>query len=227
MTNHDAQFDCSFSRAQRREPATKPAHDRASPLDNNPFDASRIRPGAIPFLFPPGVSAQSLVERLRQNGWWGEIVGAHGSGKSALVAALLPALRGKGRRPILVELHDAQRTLPIDLRQVHVVENETLIVVDGYEQLSRRSRWRLKRSCRQEKLGLLVTTHRSVGLPELCRTEVSPELACRVIAWFVGDRPWGLSDQRVVEVFHRHEGNLREMLFELYDWFEQERRAGP
>ncbi len=207
-------------------PGATSARDHALLRGDNPFSAWRIRPGAIPFLFPPGVSAQSLVERLRQNGWWGEIVGAHGSGKSALVAALLPALRGAGQRPILVELHDSQRTLPLDSGQVGAA-GETLIVVDGYEQLCRTSRWRLKRFCRLESLGLLVTTHYSVGLPELCRTEVSPELACRVIAWLVGDRPWGVPDERVAEIFHRHAGNLREVLFELYDWFERGRCKGP
>lgn len=207
-------------------PGSRRGHDRASLPADNPFSASRIRPGAIPFLFPPGVSAESLVARLRLNGWWGAIVGPHGSGKSALLAALLPAMRSAGRLPILVELHDGQRALPLELGQISAIADQTLIVVDGYEQLSRRSRWGLKRFCRQKSLGLLVTSHRSAGLPELWRTETSPELACQVVAWLLGDRPWEVSHERVAEVFYRHGGNLREVLFEFYDWFEHVRRAG-
>jgi hypothetical protein len=29
-----------------------------------------VRPGAIRFIFPPGQSAETLVDRLRQSGWW-------------------------------------------------------------------------------------------------------------------------------------------------------------
>ena len=50
-----------------------------------------------------------------ENGWWGEILGPHGAGKSALLATLIPAVERAGRRPVLVELHDGQRRLPLDL----------------------------------------------------------------------------------------------------------------
>ncbi len=65
-----------------------------SPLDasDNPFCTRWVRPGAIPFLFPPGENAEELADRLRQAGWWGEITGPHGSGKSALLAALTAAI---------------------------------------------------------------------------------------------------------------------------------------
>jgi len=194
---------------------------------DNPFSASRVRPGAVRFVFEPGRSVHDLVECLRKNGWWGQIVGAHGSGKSALLAVLLPALRGAGQQPILIQLHDGQRTLPVDLRRVGAMQGETLIAVDGYEQLSRWSRWRLKRFCRKNELGLLVTSHCPLGLPELYRTETSPELARRVVELLLRDRAWQVPADRLAECFQRHAGNLREVLFELYDWFEHDRRKSP
>ena len=74
----------------------------------NPFCTRRISPGAIPYIFPPGENAETLVDRLRQAGWWGEITGPHGSGKSTLLAALTAAIERTGQRTILVALHDAR-----------------------------------------------------------------------------------------------------------------------
>jgi len=216
----------SGSRDPGRAAATAQPH--FLPAADNPFAASRLRPGAIPYVFSAGLSRTQLLETLRRNQWWGQIVGPHGSGKSALLAALLPAVRGLGREPLLIELHDAQRRLPVDLRRINVIRGETVVVVDGYEQLGLWSRWRLKRFCRRNDLGLVVTSHRPLGLPELCRTQPSLELARQVVKQLLAERDWQVDDERLAAAFTRHRGNLRELLFELYDWFEQDRprRAG-
>jgi len=215
----------NIQQRRRRDDAVSTT-ESASTIDaamDNPFSASRVRPGAVPFVFPAGVSRADLLERLRRNGWWGQIVGPHGSGKSALLAALLPALRGVGKEPLLIELRDGQRKLPLDLQRVDVIRGKTLVVVDGYEQLSLWSRWRLKRFCCKNDLGLLVTSHRPAGLPEVYQTHTSLELAREVVERLLGDRQWSVAPERLAAAFHRHQGNLRELLFELYDWFEQDR----
>src|SRR5262249_23632578 len=79
------------------------------PLSGNPFATRRVRPGAIPFLFPTGESVGQLLDRLRAAGWWGQVVGPHGSGKSTLVAALLPELCQAGREPLLLVHHRGER----------------------------------------------------------------------------------------------------------------------
>ena len=135
-------------------PALRCAVHHALRTLENPFCTRRVRPGAIPFLFPAGEDAETLVGRLRQNGWWGEIVGAHGTGKSALLATLIPRIELAGRQPLLVELHDGQRRLPLDLDRDSRLRPPTLLVVDGYEQLSRWRRWLLKRLCRRRGWGL-------------------------------------------------------------------------
>src|ERR1700733_2507071 len=119
---------------------------------SNPFASRWVRPGALPYLFPPGEGVQMLVERLRINGGRGQIVGPHGSGKSTLLASLLPELERTGRKPRLVVLHDGQRRLPSTVTQWLRDERrgqEWLVVIDGYEQLSYWSRFRLKRQCRR------------------------------------------------------------------------------
>jgi hypothetical protein len=67
-------------------------HDRETLDLDNPFSTRRLRPGAGPFHFGPGQSAERLLRRLEVLGWRAEIVGPHGSGKSALVEVLVEAL---------------------------------------------------------------------------------------------------------------------------------------
>ena len=187
----------------------------------NPFCTRRIRPGAIPFLFPAGQNAETLVERLRQNGWWGEIIGGHGSGKSALLATLIPSIERAGRHPTLVELHDGQRRLPSDIDRECQPDPSMVLIVDGYEQLSCWRRWLSKRLCHRRGWGLLVTGHASVGLPPLHQTAATPELAEKIVGKLMAGRAAPLAASELAECLARHHGNLRETLFELYDLYEE------
>jgi hypothetical protein len=168
-----------------------------------------------------------LVERLRQNQWQGQILGGHGSGKSALVAALVPAIERAGRQVVLIELHDAERRLPADWKQRADLSRPTVVIVDGCEQLAPWNRFRLKRFCRRLGLGLVVTTHRPLGLPDLFCTAVSPELAQEIVQSLLGHQRPLIGSEEVVQYMERHQGNLREVLFDLYDLYEQRRPAGP
>jgi ABC-type cobalamin/Fe3+-siderophores transport system ATPase subunit len=208
----------------------------------NPFCTRRIRPGAMPFLFSGDASAETLVARLRANNWRGQIVGPHGSGKSALLAALIPAVERAGQQVLSLELHDGQRALPHDFWRGPQLASCTLLIVDGYEQLGRWACFRLRRFCRRPRLcragfqpdqdeletrptGLLVTAHAPVGLPELCRTAADLDLACRLVSQLQRDHQMLVTAQDVVERFPRHGGNLRELLFDLYDLYERRQRA--
>jgi hypothetical protein len=199
----------------------------------NPFCTRRIRPGVIAFLFPPGQDVETLLERLRSGGWQGEIVGPHGSGKSALLATLIPALERAGQRVTLVELHDGQRRLPTKSMEPLLGRHESpprpspgILVVDGYEQLARWRRWLLRRRCRRRRLGFIVTAHASVGLPLLWQTSVTPELAQRIVAQLtVGLAPL-LAPSELSECLARHHGDMRETLFSLYDRYEESRSHG-
>jgi len=192
------------------------------PAVGNPFSTRPTRPGALSYLFSPGETPETILSRLESQGWWGEIVGPHGSGKSTLLATLVGALQDSGRRPITFAMHDRQRSLPVDLEARADLDAARLIVVDGYEQLGRWNRLRLKRLCRRRGWGLLVTVHASVGLPRLCETAVSVELAQRVVEQLLtaSGRPPLASDQ-IARSYEHAGGNLREMLFDLYDLFER------
>ncbi|MGA2033233.1 MAG: hypothetical protein ABSG68_13325 [Thermoguttaceae bacterium] len=190
-------------------------------LADNPFSACCLRPGALDFIFPPGQSVDGLLVRLRQSDWWGQITGGHGSGKSTLLAALLPAIQRAGRQTLVCQLHDGQRRLPPEFPAFPAHCPPAVLAIDGYEQLGAWSRFSLKRLCRRGGLGLLVTAHRSVGLPKLFDTRVDLPLACRVVEQMQRGRAVLVSDADVSQRFGPHNGNLRELLFELYDLYQR------
>ena len=198
--------------------------DRPDTVEN-PFCSRRVRPGGTPYLFAAGEDAPRLVDRLRGIAWCGQIVGPHGSGKSALLAALVPAIEQAGRRTLLVELHDGQRRLPLELQSGPDLDRATVLIVDGYEQLGQWQRFRLKRFCRRGELGLLVTVHAPVGLPDLAHTSANLELAQQIVEQLQLGHPPHVTADDVAQRFALHGGNLRELLFDLYDLYQRRRRG--
>lgn len=190
---------------------------------SNPFATRFTRPGQMPFFFPPEQDGSALVERLRGQGWWGQIVGPHGSGKSTLLATLVPLLQAAGRNVLRVELHDGQRRLPAEILRRSRFTCDTQLLIDGYEQLSRWQRLSVQRRCRLAGCGLLVTSHVSVGLAKLFCTRSDLATARELVSFLLSRQPALISPADIERSFHAHRGNLREMLFDLYDLFERRR----
>jgi len=71
--------------------------------------------------------------------------------------------------------------------------------------------------------GLVLTTHSDLGLPTLIHTSVTIGTAhmivCRLLEGWQVEPP---SESVVAGILKRHDGNMRLMLFELYDWFEEQ-----
>ena len=186
----------------------------------NPFSTRFVRPGALSYRPLSGHEAEDLVERFDKIGRCGQLVGPHGSGKSTLLAELIRLWEGNGERVVLVELHDGQRRLPIRLTRLHGSDSPTLLAVDGYEQLGRWARSSLRRFCRRYRIGLVVTSHQSMGIPDLVRCAPSLALVEELVVQLLhGDRGRIRADE-IRRSFHQHEGNVREVLFEMYDLFE-------
>jgi hypothetical protein len=83
----------------------------------------------------------------------------------------------------------------------------------------------LRRSCRRRGLGLLVTSHRGVGLPDLHATAVDAELAWRVVEQLQNGYSSPVAPADVAQRLSQHGGNLREALFDLYDLYARRRNA--
>ena len=190
---------------------------------SNPFSTRFVRPGAIEYLFPEGWSAERIIVALSANGWRGSIVGPHGSGKSSLLATLIPLLKQRGVLPYLISLHDKQRWLPHvgePLRDSQSRLGEPrlrVLVIDGYEQLNRLSRWLVPFRCRNRGWGLLVTAHQNVSLPTIFETSTSLMTFEAIVAQLLPPHVAILTSEDVAAAYANSAGNLRESLFHLYD----------
>jgi energy-coupling factor transporter ATP-binding protein EcfA2 len=200
-------------------------------MRTNPFATRHVKPGAIPYLFAEGDSLERMIARFEANDCRGQIVGPHGSGKSTLLATLSPALETRGYELVMFQLRSGQRALPTRLAATRSKRERQadkrarrIIIVDGYEQLSRWHGWRLRRHCVRRKLGLLVTTHRACRLPLVVEMRPTLATAQKLFSRLLSEGDNLLTSSDVATMFARHDGNLRETLFGLYDLYELRRR---
>lgn len=193
------------------------------PLEN-PFATRSVRPGALSYLFPPGVSARTLVEKLCDARWCGEIIGPHGAGKSTLLAELLPELEATGRRVIVGRMGVGEHRVPREIIAARPWNSQTQLVVDGYEQLGWCRQQILRRQCARANCGLLVTAHAPTGLPALITLTPTRETVELVVQALLAKSPGAITRSEIDQAFSRHGGNVREMLFELYDRYEVRRQ---
>ena len=192
---------------------------------SNPFATRFIRPGAIPYFFADGQSAASLVARLEANQWWGEIIGPHGSGKSTLLATLVLELAAKGREVVHHTLSQGERSVDFSKLNAARWNETTQVIIDGYEQLSWWSRWRLKSVCLQRNAGLLITAHAPMGLPTLVQTQPTADLARQVVQRLLPAGDTTISPDDIDRAFAAQQGNLRETLFALFDMYQARKSA--
>jgi ABC-type dipeptide/oligopeptide/nickel transport system ATPase component len=194
------------------------------------------------YLFPQGRTAAEIVRQFQANDWRSAIVGPHGSGKSTLVATIIPLIEQMGIAVRRISLHDGQRRFPADLLQQCLpisrrevpsdeISNSTpraLLVIDGYEQLTWWSRHRLSACCRRNEWALLVTAHADSGLgkiPVLFRTAASLPTVQHLVDDMLPSHYGLIHADEVAAAFNDHGGNVRETLFALYHLFEQRRNT--
>jgi hypothetical protein len=165
---------------------------------SNPFATCWTRPGALAFRFAEGLSVDDLVARLANQNWRGQIIGPHGSGKTTLLAALRPVL---------------------------IVAERPIRVIDGYKQLGWLARHRISQGCLKSGSGLLVTSHRSVGLPTLIELRPDRQLVEQLVNELCAATltPVTITDADASHA--RYGSNVREILFDLYDRHERLTRA--
>ena len=191
--------------------------------DQNPFSTAAVKPGAMAFHFDDNISAARLVTKLQEHRWRGQIVGPHGSGKSTLLHTLFPVIEAAGREVRYCVVKPNVRQLPMSVADQATWTDSTLVVIEGYELLSRRHQKRLDRACREKQAGLLITCHKPQGLPALFHTSVTIELAISLVERLLPKDCDLITPSDVRGSFTRHGQNLREMLFEMYDLYEQRR----
>lgn len=184
---------------------------------SNPFATCWTRPGALQFQFADGESAGQLVARFETAGGRGAIVGPHGSGKSTLLVALLPHLAAAGWCVATVTLRDREGRLPRGFLRAALRAERSLVIVDGYEQLTLAQRSLLRLRCWWHSAGLLVTAHDVVGLPVLYRTQVTRNLALQLVSTLTTQNSSPISQEAIAASLASAGSNLRELFFALYE----------
>lgn len=185
---------------------------RHRPVDN-PF-ASHCTEGLA--FRCKGIDPGVLRRRLEELGRCSAIVGPKGSGKTTLLGELASTLPGE---PVYVRIEGscphpwrtARTQLPKPVTQNH------LVLVDGAEQLGP-IRWRLLLCATRRARTVVATLHRPGRLPTLieCRTE--PTLLRSLVEELApADAP--TLAPTLEGLFHRHGGNIRSCLRELYDLY--------
>lgn len=189
----------------------------------NPFSTRFTRPTVAKYLFEADESAANIIAELEKNDWRGCIVGPHGSGKSTLIHNLIPAFETAGVSTHLISLHEGDRTCKLPSPNATSLSLKNIIIIDGYEQLNWYGRKRVLRRVASAHWGLLATTHQTCKLPVVYETKPSLALTRQIVARLQRQQSGGITSSELAASFHRQQGNVREVLFELYDLAEQRR----
>ena len=193
-------------------------------LVTNPFATRFTRPGRIEPLDVTGspVDVDALLDRLRGLYGTAAIVGPHGSGKSTLLTHLAAAIERRGERVRRARLH-SWWDVPKAWTAIRDSTAGDTVCIDSWECLGVTARSVLRLAARVSGCGLLVTSHRGTGMPELIRCGTSASLLRSIVRSLPGHACWHgqlIHETDIEAAFALHGGNLRESLYELYDRFE-------
>lgn len=181
---------------------------------DNPFRADRVL--SLPYRLA-GTSWEALLDRLAALDFRASIVGPEGSGKTTLQEELERRLQQRGASTRWLRLRSADRrdALRLTRQLLDAAKPEDVLLVDGAEQLSA---WAWRRFARRAgaQRGLIITTHRPGRLPTLVECRASPELLHELVKEVLGGSDVSACGD-LTALFHRHHGNLRLCLRELYD----------
>lgn len=186
----------------------RPNSGAARPADN-PF-ASRCIDG-LRYRFRRG-GIDEVKTALARHRNRGAVVGAHGSGKTTLLEELAVHLSGD---IVWVRLNAEIDRPAVTALEVlnHGIGPGHTILIDGAEQLSYRSWWRVRRRIRSAGT-IVITSHRPGRLPTIheCTTDLALlEELVRELA------PDAAAREDLEALFLRNNGDLRLCLRELYD----------
>ena len=163
------------------------------------------------------------MQRVELQRGTGQIAGPHGSGKTTLLTEIRRALESRAERPVrFARLSANNRCLPWRLREFLFLPTATQILIDGFEQLPVFVRWYISTVARIRSLRLLVTCHFDCGLPTILQTRMTLDIARRVVDQCLRNDStrFRVADSDLQAKLERHHGNLREVLFDLYDTYQ-------
>lgn len=201
----------------------------------NPFSTRFIQPGAIFYEFFDGGTVTELAERfIKLPSKRGIIIGPHGSGKSTLVASLVSKLPSIVPHSKIFSLRFSTDKSAAKSLNTSVKEwtPQSIAILDGYEQLRFWSRLRVEWIARARSISILATAHRSVrGFETIWETSVNESSSKWVVEQLLlqSGLPSGANELLQSEAWShsraKHGQNLRESLFDMYDWWQSSQSA--
>lgn len=137
---------------------------------------------------------------------------------------MAPAARIHSRR-----FSSAKKTNQLLLREKSAWEKGSIVILDGYEQLPFWTRMLVERSVRGKSATLLVTMHKPrLGFELLWQTSTD----CNTAEWVIGQLlPENQREETITRLLRspdwtasrlRNGENLRESLFDMYDWWQKD-----
>ncbi|MEM9420643.1 MAG: hypothetical protein AAGA25_16570 [Planctomycetota bacterium] len=183
-------------------------HAAVKPGDN-PFRSGCV--DALGYRSPTGETLQAIETRVRDAGFRGALVGPHGHGKSTLMhhLATLDPPSGADRHDVLQVMPDGSSVGSV---KQALASDASRLFIDGYDLLPWRLRWALLR-----RTQVIITSHRKTRFPTLLQFETTPELLGQLIEQLSPEVFGRLGHQEIRALHARHEGNVRNVLRELYD----------
>jgi hypothetical protein len=164
------------------------------------------------------ISWADLLQRCEELSYRAALVGRRGSGKTTLLEDLGPRLRERGFEPYWLRLNEEHTFERGTLsKMAAAVTHRHIVLLDGAEQLNWLAWQVFKRGARRAG-GLIITVHEAMRLPTMLECRTTPALLADIIADILGTRTDRLS-MRPEQLFHKHQGNLRDALRECYDAF--------
>ncbi len=166
---------------------------------------------------------ETQLKALAALQWQGAIVGPHGSGKTTMLEDLVERLESAGQMCRCWRLHTGQRRLPQETwAEIRSLPPNVIAMIDGAEQLSWLWWRRVARYFRKTGQPLLVTLHRHGRWPTWSETHHSLDVLHDIVDMLLNtDRESPTENVSIHSVnrklFHKHRGNLRDVLREWYD----------
>lgn len=179
---------------------------------DNPFKVDRV--SAIRYR-PLQTTFDEIMDRLDTMDYRAAIVGPEGGGKTTLLEDLQHALERRGRRTRMVFVND---TSPLDrssrAQLFARLRPDEIVLLDGADAIGYAMWFSLRRRILSQAAGLIITAHRPGRLPTLIRCTTTPELLANIVHDLL---PQGASDEDLQQLYHHHQGNIRNCLRTLYD----------